>query len=142
MIPDLVKLGPRISASAALSGPFDTTAAADLAACVLRIAAETDGGEGNFQFCGAFNVPPGIPFFPAAYHKGPPSFAIGCETSALLAHAMPLAQGDLARARELIIATFEAQMAPLEAIAKDLSALHDLVSGSHTHHPVAGGLRG
>jgi len=91
MAPDIVCLGPRISVSAALSDPLDSESAAAIAGAILRISKETAGGEGNFQFCASLNVPPGIPFFPAAYHAGPPSFAIGCETSALLAHALPLA---------------------------------------------------
>lgn len=126
LVPDLVSLGPRISASGAMPGPLDKPAAAELAAAVLRIAAETAGGEGNFQFCAAFNVPPNIPFFPAAYHEGAPSFAVGCETSAIVADALPRAGGDLEAARALLKQTFEAQMRPVEAIASALSAAHAL----------------
>ena len=79
----------------------------------------TERGEGNFQFCAAFNVKPGIPFFPAAYHAGPPSFAIGCETADVLAAALP---GDLGGARERVIETFTAQMRPIEAVAEELAA--------------------
>lgn len=125
MVSAIVQLGPRISASGTVSGPFDRAGCRSLARVVKRIAAETEGGEGNFQFCGAFNVQPGIPFFPAAYHGGGGStFALGCETSALLWDAMPRAGGDMALAEHLITEAFEVEMAPLEAIAKTLAEAH------------------
>ncbi|HEA22496.1 hypothetical protein LCGC14_1314480 [marine sediment metagenome] len=37
------------------------------------------GGEANFRFTASANCPDGIPFFPAAFHKGKNSFAIGLE---------------------------------------------------------------
>jgi len=126
LAPAIVRLGPRISVSAALSDPLDSQRASEIADAILRISRETAGGEGNFQFCGSFNVPAGIPFFPAAYHSGPPSFAIGCETSALLAHALPLAAGDLTAARRLLVETFEREMGPVQDVALSLSADHSL----------------
>ncbi len=125
LVPDLIGLGPRVSASGVISTAFDAPAAARLADAVLRIAAETKGGEGNFQFCVSCNVPPGGPFFPAAFHAGPASFAIGCETSAILADALPKAAGDLARAQELVRETFEAQLRPIQAISHELASTHD-----------------
>ena len=129
LVPDIVALGPRITCSGAIAGPLDAATASTLAAAILRISRATPGGEGNFQFCASANVGPGIPFFPAAFHDadGPPlAFAIGCETSALLADALPRAGGDLQRARELLSAVFEEQMLPLEAIGRELSASHGL----------------
>ncbi|CAE8641591.1 unnamed protein product [Polarella glacialis] len=125
LAPDIIKLGPRISLSGVMPGPLDSKMASNLAAAVLRIAQETEGGEGNFQFCASFNVQPGIPFFPAAYHEGEPGFAIGCETSALLWDALPRAAGDLELAQQLLIKTFEEQMKPLEEIAIELSQIHE-----------------
>jgi hypothetical protein len=120
--PDLVKISSRISASAALADPLDVGGASALAGAILRISRETEGGEGNFQFCASFNVPPGTPFFPAAYHDGGvTSFALGCETSALLAEALPKAHGDLHAARQLLQALFEAEMRPLEAISREVT---------------------
>ena len=126
LVPDVIAMSPRISASGAMASPFDSSAARRLADCVKRIAAETEGGEGNFQFAASFNVGPGTPFFPAAFHEGPPSFAIGCETAAILADAMPRAGGDLAVAQELVRTTFEAQLAPVERVALELSSMHGL----------------
>lgn len=125
LVPDIVKLGPRLSASGAIREPLDAPAAARLAAAILRIAAETAGGEGNFQFCVSCNVAPGTPFFPASYGGGGEmSFGIGCETSAILADALPRAEGSLPKARELVRDGFESQMLPLEGIAAELRGAH------------------
>lgn len=40
-----------------------------------------------FRLTAVACVPPGSPFFPSAYHEGPPSFAIGLENSDLLVEA-------------------------------------------------------
>eukprot|EP00966_Prymnesium_polylepis_P268772 6209143-Prymnesium_polylepis.1 len=55
LVPDVIRMSPRISASGSMPTPYDAAAARRLAECVLRIAAETDGGEGNFQFAASFN---------------------------------------------------------------------------------------
>ncbi len=44
-----------------------------------ELSQNSKGGEANFRFTASANCPAGIPFFPAAYHKGPNSFAIGIE---------------------------------------------------------------
>lgn len=141
LVPDMVALGPRISASGVVASPHDAAAARRVAEAVLRIAAETEGGEGNFQFCASFNVPPNVPFFPAAFHAGPCSFALGCETSAIVADALPRAAGDLARAHTALVEGFEAQMRPLEAVAHALAAEHghtyDGIDASIAPYPTA-----
>ena len=122
LVPTIVAIGPRISASGVMPDALDTEAATQLAEAIVRIAELTEGGEGNFQFCVSCNVKPGVPFFPAAYHSGGPmSFAIGCETSAILDDALPRAAGDLRAARQLLVDTFESQMAPIEAICLQLA---------------------
>ncbi|KAL1507608.1 hypothetical protein AB1Y20_007227 [Prymnesium parvum] len=126
LITEVIRTSPRISASGTLPSPHDRAAARRLAECILTLSRETPRGEGNFQFAAACNVPPGTPFFPAAYHAGPPSFAIGCETAALLADALPRAAGDLAAAQALVQRAFEEALAPLERVARGLAAAHAL----------------
>ena len=127
LAPQIIALGPRISCTGVLSDPLDLDGAGKIAEAILTISQTTEGGEGNFQFCGSFNVPPGIPFFPAAYHDGgPASFALGCETSAILADALPRAGGDLKKAKSLVTQVFEEQMRPLQAISEELSKAHSL----------------
>ena len=129
IVPDIVAIGPRISTSASLADPLDASAAKTLAGAILGISQCTSGGEGNFQFCCSFNVPPGIPFFPAAYHASgqPTCFGIGCETSAVVADALPRANGSLAEAKALLTASFIKQLTPIEAISAQLASQHGLV---------------
>ena len=122
LVCDIVKLSPRLFLSANVPH-LDFGRAKAVGEVVRAIGDTTERGEGNFQFCAAFNVKPGIPFFPAAYHAGPPSFAIGCETADVLAAALP---GDLGGARERVIETFTAQMRPIEAVAEELAAAHGM----------------
>lgn len=49
------------------------------AAICKSLAQNSKGAEANFRFTASANCPPGIPFFPAAFHEGPNSFAIGIE---------------------------------------------------------------
>ena len=95
LVCDIVKLSPRLFLSANVPH-LDFGRAKAVGEVVRAIGDTTERGEGNFQFCAAFNVKPGIPAFPAAYHAGPPSFAIGCETADVLAAAL---LGDLGGAR-------------------------------------------
>ena len=93
-------------------------------AAALRIAGITPGAGGNFQFCAAFNVPPGIPFFPAAYHDGgATSFAVGCESANVLDAAITAgAPADLERAHAFINKC-GGDMQRVEAAAEEMAAL-------------------
>ena len=59
------------------------------AAEIVRVLAATvPGGVANFRFAAAACVPAGTPFFPVAWHDGPASLAVGCETPRLLLSAL------------------------------------------------------
>lgn len=49
-------------------------------------------GFANLRFAAIFNTRPGSPFYPAAYHEGPTSFAIGTENSDLVNKAFSKAK--------------------------------------------------
>ena len=57
------------------------------AAEIIRALSKVDNGEANFRFTAAANCPAGIPFFPAAFHEGGNSFAIGLESANLVEEA-------------------------------------------------------
>jgi uncharacterized protein (UPF0210 family) len=61
-----------------------------LAARIMaRLRDETPGSQGNFNFAAIAMVPPGCPFFPAAYHDGAgPKLAIGWEAANLIEAAL------------------------------------------------------
>jgi hypothetical protein len=85
----LINETSRINFSVRVASPtsaHDKTALS-AAEAMVEIAKSSAGGRGNFRFTAAANCPPGIPFFPAGYHEGPPDFSIGLETPSLLKEA-------------------------------------------------------
>ncbi len=83
-------------------------AAARLCAQVMVRAAPIDpNGFANLRFAALANVPPGAPFFPAAYHSGnAPAFAIATEAADLAVEAFTGA-ASLEAARRLLVAAIE-----------------------------------
>ncbi|HEX7736889.1 MAG TPA: DUF711 family protein [Ktedonobacteraceae bacterium] len=59
-------------------------AALPTARAILRLAHETAEGFGNFNFAALACVAPGTPFFPAAYHSGPASLALGLQGAGIV----------------------------------------------------------
>jgi len=93
---------------------------------VMRQAADIESGFGNLRFAALANVPPGIPFFPAAYHDGgPPAFAIATEAADLAVDACAAAE-DAEEARSRLTAAIEADAARLVAVAERLLQSRDL----------------
>jgi uncharacterized protein (UPF0210 family) len=99
---------------------IDRDNARSAARAIRRIAESTDRGYGNFRFCGWANCPPHTPFFPTAYHQGPPGFSIGLECSDLVASAFsePTDPTEASRRlRSLLVAEFSG----IDALATELS---------------------
>lgn len=86
------------------------------AEAIVAIAKSSAGGRGNFRFTASANCPPGIPFFPAGYHEGPPDFSIGLETPLLLKEAFENAQG-MDDAKKRLRALLESELTPIEQLA-------------------------
>jgi uncharacterized protein (UPF0210 family) len=59
---------------------------------IRRISRIGKDGFTNLRFAAIFNTGPGSPFYPAAYHEGPTSFAIGTENSDLVNKAFARAR--------------------------------------------------
>ena len=90
------------------------------AAIIIAISKNTEGGEGNFRFTASANCPAGIPFFPAAYHEGPNSFAIGLESPGLLTEVFSHTTKE--KARQDLTTAFEKALLPVQQIADEISA--------------------
>ena len=73
---------------------IDYEAARQTAGLIKKLSCAAPDGFTNLRFAALFNMRPGCPFFPAAYHKGPKSFAIGLENSDLVYEAFSQA-GDM-----------------------------------------------
>jgi uncharacterized protein len=97
------------------SGPYPL-AAAVAARTTLAIARATPGGVGNFRFAAVANVPPGTPFFPAAYHAGPDALAVGLESASLVEEALR-ERGDAASATRRLRERLDQALAPIELSA-------------------------
>jgi uncharacterized protein (UPF0210 family) len=88
------------------------------AAAEIMIALSTIGnnGEQNFHFTASANCPAGIPFFPAAFHEGPKSFAVGLELPNLLTRVFSTAKDPRAELK----AELEKTLKPVQAIAENI----------------------
>ncbi len=73
---------------ATLDGGLDVAAAAAAARTMVRLAAETDEGFGNFNFAAIACTNAGTPFFPAAYHAGPANLTLALQGAGIVAEAL------------------------------------------------------
>jgi len=97
---------------------FENTKAS--ARAIKRISEETENGYGNFRFCAWANCEAGIPFFPAGYHEGEMSFAIGLECSDLAMKAFSKSS-DLVSAERNLRSIFEEELKKIEDFAEQIS---------------------
>ena len=75
----------------------------------------------NLRFAALFNVKPGCPFFPAAYHTGPMTFALGTENSDLVYQAFSEA-GDIRKAAMTLESILISEYRRLEKTAERISS--------------------
>jgi uncharacterized protein (UPF0210 family) len=112
-----------------LSGMMTTTegsvsipAVCACAEVIYRAASIAPDGFANLRFAALANVPPGSPFFPAAYHNGDsPSFAIATEGADLAVDAFSQAQS-LEAGRVKLIDLIEQNASRITAISQGLEA--------------------
>ncbi len=138
LVPDIVKLSDRLSMSIPVpldaDGVPDAERALEAADACIRISRETPGGLGNFQLAVSFNARPNIPFFPVGYHRGPVSFAIGCENSPEVVRGMQAAGGRPGRVKAGIRDSLEPDLMAIqecaEAAARDMGVRYDGVDAS------------
>lgn len=89
--------------------------ATQTAKLIKRISRIGKDGFSNLRFAAIFNTGPGSPFYPAAYHEGPTSFAIGTENSDLVNKAF-------ARAKTIE----EAGMCLREVLAEEFKRIEEI----------------
>ena len=99
------------------------------AAQVIYRAADIEAGFGNLRFTASANVPPGTPFFPAAYHDGgPTTFALAMESADLAVSACQEANA-AADARNRLRAAIEREAQGLVAVAERVADQHGIRFG-------------
>lgn len=126
LLPRLIAETEVVFASALLgetTQPVSFAAARAIARVIRAIAWATPGGFGNLRFAGVINCPPHTPFFPAAFHQGPPAFALACEAADVIATA---AAPDLepTELRNRVRHTLEMRARPLQDLAQRLAGSH------------------
>lgn len=104
-----------VSVASKSQGIHSQTALA-AAEAMVAISRATKSGEGNFRFTASANCPPDIPFFPAAYHRGPENFAIGLESPRLLKQAFESSES-VENAKRNLKTLLESKLAAVEEIA-------------------------
>ncbi|MFO7865879.1 MAG: DUF711 family protein [Candidatus Aminicenantes bacterium] len=104
------------TATAAGRGRIHYRAARRAAAVIKKLSDLEENGFANLRFAVIFNTPPGCPFFPAAYHQGPPAFSIGMENSSLIFQAFNKA-GDIEAAGEILQDLLDNAFKDIEKIA-------------------------
>lgn len=91
------------------------------AARIIRQVSHLENGFGNLRFAALANVPPGTPFFPAAYHDGgAPALALATQAADLAVTACQAAI-DAAEARRQLTAAIEAGAARLVEAVEPLA---------------------
>lgn len=123
LIPDINKNTSIIYCSSKIgdrSSGINYENAWESAKVIHRISQETEHGYGNFHFCAWANCQPGIPFFPASYHEGETSFAIGLELCDLVMQAFSKASNILDAEQKLKL-ILEQELNKVAAIAQKIS---------------------
>jgi uncharacterized protein (UPF0210 family) len=90
------------------------------AEAIHAIAKDTAGGEGNFRFAATAFIPPGTPFFPAAFFNQGNAFSIGLESPNLLTAAFAGAT-DFQSAQLQLKNQMESAFTPIEETAVELA---------------------
>jgi uncharacterized protein (UPF0210 family) len=110
-------------------------AAMPIAQVMKRLASETEEGFGNFRFAMLACVPPGGPFFPAAYHEGPGNLSIGLQGASIVADALRACANEgqlplnLLHASERVRIALIEQATPIVALGQELAREHGLQFG-------------
>jgi len=104
---------------------IDYEAARQAASVMKGLSTITADGFANLRFAALCSTGPGGAFFPAAYHNGPDSFAIGTENSDLVFKAFSQAQ-NIEKAGSILEKTLSKEFTQIQEIAIQLAESHDI----------------
>lgn len=128
-LPELITQTEKIFSGvlfAAENSGLNLAAAHAFAQTVQKVAHTTPNGFGNLRLAALANVPPGVPFFPAAYYQGGPTcFAIATEAADLAVSAFNRARS-LSDARKRLVKAIEDAAAEILGVVDDLVDDHQL----------------
>jgi uncharacterized protein (UPF0210 family) len=128
-LPELISQTEKIFSGvlfAAQNSGLNLGAAHAFAQTVHKVAQATPNGIGNLRLAALANVPPGVPFFPAAYYQGGQScFALAIEAADLAVNVLPRARS-LTDARKRLVKAIEDAAAVILDIVDVLVDDHQL----------------
>ncbi len=131
LIPDMLAATENVFASGMMTSTAKEISLPAVRACadvIRRLAPLDENGFANLYFAALANVPPGAPFFPAAYHAGDtPAFALALEAADLAVEAFAAAD-DLSAARERLRVAVEEHAQALRRVAGVLRGRFDEVA--------------
>lgn len=105
-----------------LSTGLSLAAARACAQTIVDIATLEPNGFANLRFAALVNVPAGVPFFPAAYHRpGPTTIAVACEAADLAVQSLRDAASPN-KARDQLVNAVESHAVRLEHIAERVAS--------------------
>lgn len=120
MLPALIAQTDAVFASALLgtgTQAVRVAAVRAIARVIQEIARSTADGFGNLRFAALVNCPPHIPFFPAAFHTGEPTFAFALEAADVVA-AVCTPDHELAAVSVALRQELEKRVLPLQHIGE------------------------
>ena len=131
-IPGILKETENVFLAGVMAAPEMGISLPAVRACaevIQRTAPIDPNGFGNLYFAALANVPPGSPFFPAAYHQGgTPAFALATEAADLAVRAFS-EMGDVNAASQRLTTLIEQHAAALSRVSQPLAAQFDLNFG-------------
>jgi uncharacterized protein (UPF0210 family) len=109
-----------------LDGGLSLSATRAVAEVIHQAAKISTDGFANLRFAGLANVPPGSPFFPAAYHQGgQPAVALATESADLAVDSMHDVSS-WTTARRRLVSMIEAHATALTRIVEPISSQSDV----------------
>ncbi|MCJ7717363.1 MAG: DUF711 family protein [Anaerolineales bacterium] len=132
IIPDIIQSTDNTFCSGVMTDPQKGISLKSVHACgeiIHQLAPIEPNGFANLYFAALGNVPPGAPFFPAAYHGAEnPRFAIAVEAADLAVKAFEGAES-FEEARSNLIDLLEDHAQKLTLVSRDLEQLTSAVFG-------------
>lgn len=128
VIPEIIAATESIFTSGIFTDPIygiSLKAAQACAQAIFESSTVSPDGFANLRFAALANVPPGVPFFPAAFHDGgSPAIAVATEAADVAVDAI-LNASSLKSARRHLVVAIEDHASTLSQIAQRIASKHD-----------------
>ncbi|MEK7682425.1 MAG: DUF711 family protein, partial [Chloroflexota bacterium] len=128
-VPDVLAAAESVFCSGLYASPavgLSLSAARACAQAIQSASTVSPDGFANLRFAGLANVPPGSPFFPAAYHDGgPPAVALATEAADLAVESLQGATS-LANIRRELVGKIETHATALAHAAEPIATQRNL----------------